>query len=49
MTMSAPSKDPNDNSASGPGGGAMQSNDADAVWRQELTPQERALLQQYFK
>jgi hypothetical protein len=39
--------DPDDTVA--PGGAADAGNGGDAVWRQELTPDERAVLQQYFK
>ena len=49
ISKSAPQRDPQDNSAAGPGGGASAGGSGEAVWREELTPQERALLQQYFK
>jgi hypothetical protein len=49
MTKSAPPKDSKNDEATTSGGAAGQGNGGDAVWRQELTPQERALLSRYFK
>jgi hypothetical protein len=49
MSKSAPPRDQPDGTPVGAGGAANQGGGGDAVWRQDLTPQERALLQQYFK
>ncbi len=49
ISISAPTHNPQDNTPAGAGGAASQGGEGDAVWRQDLTPQERALLQQYFK
>jgi hypothetical protein len=49
ISISAPTRNPQDGAPAGAGGAASQGGEGDAVWRQDLTPQERALLQQYFK
>lgn len=49
ISISAPPREQADGAAAGAGGGASQGDGGEAVWREELTPQERALLQQYFK
>jgi hypothetical protein len=49
LSKSAPPKNSNNEAVGGSGGAAGQGGGGDAVWRQELTPQERAKLNRYFK
>ena len=49
LSKSAPPKDSKNDEATSSGGAGNLGNGGDAVWRQELTPQERAKLDRYFK